>query len=90
MALGARQQVKIWKTGQLSRHYIAEISLNMTLNHNQPTNQPTNLVPLDFDTEWRIGTSSEFILYQYDFLIQEIDTLISGNNIYWYQRKLIL
>ena len=38
MALGARQQVKIWKTGQLSRHYIAEISLNVTLNHNQPTN----------------------------------------------------
>ena len=37
MALGARQQVKIWKTGQLSRHYIAEISLNVTLNYNQPT-----------------------------------------------------
>ena len=37
MALGARQQVKILKTGQLSRHYIAEISLNVTLNHNQPT-----------------------------------------------------
>ena len=26
------------ETGQLSRHYIAEISLNVTLNHNQPTN----------------------------------------------------
>ena len=25
------------ETGQLSRHYIAEISLNVTLNHNQPT-----------------------------------------------------
>ena len=35
MALGAQQQVKIWKTGQLSCHYIAEISLNVTLNHNQ-------------------------------------------------------
>ena len=23
------------KTGQLSRHYIAEISLNVTLNHNK-------------------------------------------------------
>ena len=23
----------------MSRHYIAEISLNVTLNHNQPTNQ---------------------------------------------------
>ena len=40
MALGAQQQVKICKTGQLSRHYMAEISLNVTLNHNQPTNQP--------------------------------------------------
>ena len=40
MALGARQQVKIWNPGQLSRHYIAEVSLNVTLNHNQPTNQP--------------------------------------------------
>ena len=38
MALSAGQQV-IWETGQLSRHYIAEISLNVTLNHNQPTNQ---------------------------------------------------
>ena len=38
MALVARQQVKIWKTGQLSHHYIAEISLNVTLKHNQPTN----------------------------------------------------
>ena len=38
MALGARQQVKIWTTGQLSRHYIAEISLNVTLKQ-QPTNQ---------------------------------------------------
>ena len=28
-----------WETGQLSRHYIAEISLSTTLNHNQPTNQ---------------------------------------------------
>ena len=27
------------ETGQLSRHYIAKISLNVTLNHNQPTNQ---------------------------------------------------
>ena len=35
MALGARQQVKISKSGQLSRHYIAEISLNVTLNHNK-------------------------------------------------------
>ena len=45
MALGARQQVKIWKTWQLSRHYIAEISLNVTLNHiyNQATNQPLSL-----------------------------------------------
>ena len=43
MALGARQQVKIWKLDKLSRHYIAEISLNVTLNHNQPTNQPTNV-----------------------------------------------
>ena len=42
MVLGARQQVKIWKTGQLSRHYIAEISLNVTLNNNQPTNQKAN------------------------------------------------
>ena len=25
------------ETGQLSRHYIAEILLNVTLNHNQPT-----------------------------------------------------
>ena len=41
MALGARQQVKIWKkTGQLSRLYIAEISMNVALNPNQPTNQP--------------------------------------------------
>ena len=38
MALGVRQQVKIWKTGHLPRHYIAEISLNVTLNHNQLTN----------------------------------------------------
>ena len=29
------------ETRQLSRHYITEISLNVTLNHNQPTNQPT-------------------------------------------------
>ena len=29
-----------YQDGQLSRHYIAEISLNVTLNHNQPTNQP--------------------------------------------------
>ena len=37
MALGARQQVKNnLETGHLSRHYIAEISLNVTLNHNQP------------------------------------------------------
>ena len=36
MALGARQQVKNLETGQLSRHYIAEISLNVTLNRNQP------------------------------------------------------
>ena len=27
-----------WYSGQLSRHYITEISLNMTLNDNQPTN----------------------------------------------------
>ena len=27
------------ETVQLSRHYIAEISLNATLSHNQPTNQ---------------------------------------------------
>ena len=26
-----------FETGQLSRHYLAEISLNVTLNHNQPT-----------------------------------------------------
>ena len=39
MALGDRQQVKIWKTGQLSCHYIAEILLNVMLNHNKPTNQ---------------------------------------------------
>ena len=39
MTSGARLQVKIWKTGQLSRHYIAEMLLNVTLNHNQPTNQ---------------------------------------------------
>ena len=38
MALDARQQVKILKTGQLSRHYIAEISLNVTWHHKQPTN----------------------------------------------------
>ena len=37
MALGARQQVKIWKTGQLSHHFKAEILQNVTLNHNQPT-----------------------------------------------------
>ena len=30
-----------FETGQLSRHFEAEISLNMTLNLNQPTNQPT-------------------------------------------------
>ena len=49
MALGARQQVKIWKTRQLSRHYIAEISLNVTLNDNQPTNQlafPTSYITI--------------------------------------------
>ena len=34
MVLGAQQKVKI---GKLSRHYIAEIALNVTLNHNQPT-----------------------------------------------------
>ena len=27
------------ETGQLSRHYIAEISLNVTLNHNQQQQQ---------------------------------------------------
>ena len=26
----------------MSRHYIADISLNVTFTHNQPTNQPTN------------------------------------------------
>ena len=30
------------ETGYLPRHYIAEIPLNVTLNHNQPTNQPSN------------------------------------------------
>ena len=30
----ASQNLETW---QLSRHYIAEISLNVTLNHNQPT-----------------------------------------------------
>ena len=38
MAMGARQQVKILETGQLSCHCIAEISLNVMLNQNQPTN----------------------------------------------------
>ena len=28
-----------FETGQLSRHYIAEISPNVTLNHSQPTSQ---------------------------------------------------
>ena len=31
------------ETGLLSRHYIAEISLNVTLNNNQPTNQSWGL-----------------------------------------------
>ena len=46
MALGAWQQVKILNTGQLFRNlhvYIAKISLNVTLNTNQPTNQPFKL-----------------------------------------------
>ena len=43
MALAAQQQVKIWKTGQLSRHYIAEISLNVTLIKPQSTNN-NNLI----------------------------------------------
>ena len=43
--VGARQQEGLnLKTGHLSRHYIAEISLNATLNHNKPKNQK-NLVP---------------------------------------------
>ena len=50
MALDARQQVKIWKTRQLYRHYIAEIVLNVTLKP-QPTNQRTAhglmLCPID-------------------------------------------
>ena len=53
MAYGARQQVEIWKTGQLSRHYIAEISLNVTLNPNQPTNQPT--YSMHFSSEERLS-----------------------------------
>ena len=44
MALIALQQVKIWKTGQLFRHDIAEISLSVTLNHNQRTNKTTKKV----------------------------------------------
>ena len=32
------------ETGQLSCHYIAEISLNVTFTLNQPTNQPTKNV----------------------------------------------
>ena len=36
---GSRQNLE---TRQLSRHYIAEILLNVALNHNQPTNQPSN------------------------------------------------
>ena len=50
MALGAQQQkVKIWKTGQLSRHYIVEISLNETLNHNQTTYKVKDITP---NTKW--------------------------------------
>ena len=39
MALGCPAAGLKLETGQLSRHYIAEISLNVTLNHNQPTIQ---------------------------------------------------
>ena len=36
MALGTGSKSKFEK---LSYHYLAEISVNVTLNHNQPTNQ---------------------------------------------------
>ena len=63
MALGARQQVKIWKTGQPSSHYIAEISLNVRLNHNQPTNQipQTDSSVVDFMFKERQSFSLELI-----------------------------
>ena len=38
------------KFGQLSRHYFAEISLNVTWNHNQPTNNQATYL-LDFKTK---------------------------------------
>ena len=49
MVLGVRQQVKIWKL-DMSRHYTVEISLNVTLNHNQPTNQPLE----EWETQWQM------------------------------------
>ena len=46
---------KIWKTGQLSCHYIAEITLNETLNHNIPTNQLRCIHSFKSDLIYDIG-----------------------------------
>ena len=45
------------ESGHLSRHYIAEISLNVTLNHNQPTNQSEDMRQFKFlwQTVGRMG-----------------------------------
>ena len=54
------------ENGQLSRHCIAEISLNMTLNHNQPTNQLTDeymYVKMDNDKSYGHGQK----LYQFHY-----------------------
>ena len=57
MALGA-QQVKIWKIGQQSRHYIAEILLNVKFNHNQPTNWTNPTQELSFPLHCNYGDAS--------------------------------
>ena len=58
-----RQQVKIWKTGQLYRHYIAEISLNLTLNHNQPTNSLVQTYFFSVDILYQPRPAIEILMY---------------------------
>ena len=58
------------ETGHLSRHYIAEISLNVTLNHNQQTNKPP-VCPHKNLLNWNlvsklVSTAAEWIVLSFD------------------------